>query len=93
MSHRSKRDNSKEEKGTVNKQRTGIPGFIACPSIYQKIPSIRRGYDIQRLETDCESIDRFLENQGAKAIYSKLQNKKDSFKKFKGRAYVVPKGT
>jgi len=80
----------------VIQQRTGIPSYDIRPASYIPVTEVRkdgRGYNIQRLETDCESIEKYLESDPSKALFIEAKSKQQSFKSQPRYARVVPKGS
>jgi len=83
--------NSEEKKRKTLEQRTRIPSYDIRPSAYS--PYSESGYNIQRLETDSESIEKYLEGDPSKALFTEAKSKKFAYKKSPRYAKVVSKGS
>ena len=83
--------NREKKAGEALQQRVRIPSYDIRPSVY--IPTQnRKGCNIQRLETDSESIEKYLESDPSKALFIEAKSKRNAFKKQGRYAKVVPKG-
>jgi len=83
--------NRKAQERKAIQQRTRIPSYDIRPSVYT--PYSESGYNIQRLETDSESIEKYLESDPSKALFIEAKSKKFAYKKSPRYARVVPKGS
>jgi len=83
-------DYREAQKRKAIEQRTRIPSYDIRPSVYTPV-SDKQGCNIQRLETDCESIEKYLESDPSKALFIEARSKQFAYKKQPRYARVVPK--